>query len=273
MNYIGARLSNIMSVNELEAEIVELQKQVASGGALTNNLTTTVSVGGVPAGTTFTKGTSFEAILNAILAPEHPILATPVISISNSTVYWTAIPDATYYLVYVDGQPLANRIEETLVDLSAVLFASGEYEIQVSACAENYTESPLSNTVNYTISSTDIYYGGLGGVTAESFREVPGWFLLERTVSTSSSTHQVSWTPETPNPAYPVGVLFIIVKDGIFPTGGALTSGGLSSFFTGAEIMGIADENNWNCSGPENGHEDLVIDGVTYHVYGIRSTT
>lgn len=268
MNYIGANLTTITSINELLAEIAELKKQIIAGGALTEDLTVTVSVGGIPAGAVFSKGTSFEAIFRALLAPEHPMLDTPSISISASTVYWQAIPDATSYRLYIDGQLYDMSIEDTLIDLSSIIYASGTYDIQISAYAEGFLESELSNKVIYTISSTDLYYGQVQVGTIESFKELPGWYMLERTSSGSSSLKRISWSPEDENT-----VMFIVVRDGIIPTGGLLSSGGLSTVFTSANILGVSAENAWNCSGPENGHEDLIIEGITYHVYGIRSTT
>ena len=268
MNYIGANLSTIMSINELEAEIAELKRKIVSGGSLSESLTTTVSVGGIPAGTTFMAGTSFEAILRAMLAPEHPQLDAPSISVSASTVYWQAVPDATSYRLYIDGRLYDLSIEETLIDLSTIIFASGTYEIQISAYAEGFIESELSNKVNYVVSSTDIYYGQVMTGSVENFKELPGWFLLERTQSSSSSLGHISWSPDTENT-----VMFIVIRDGIIPTGGSLESGGLRTVFTSANVIGVSAENAWNCSGPENGHDDLIIEGITYHVYGIRSTT
>lgn len=97
MDYINGKLTGVVSANELEKEIKELEltKQellisgvniktinnesilgdgdidvAGGGGYLTDDLTTTVSLGGISAGTTFPAGTLLEDILRELLCPE-----------------------------------------------------------------------------------------------------------------------------------------------------------------------------------------------------------
>ena len=98
MDYLNGRLFGVGSINTLQHEVDELKvtKQdtlkseiniktingnsilgegnidiTGESGYLSEDLTTTVSVGGISSGTTFPAGTSLESILRALLCPEN----------------------------------------------------------------------------------------------------------------------------------------------------------------------------------------------------------
>lgn len=75
-------------------------------------------------------------------------LATPVISINNTTLTISSIPNATNYDVYVNGTVYANT-QTTTFSLSAL--TTGNYDIKVKAKANNYISSEYSNTLSYRV--------------------------------------------------------------------------------------------------------------------------
>lgn len=78
--------------------------------------------------------------------------SNPTISLSNSTLTITAVPNATSYDIYKDNTLLSN-VTTTTVDLSTLITTAGTYAIYVIAKASNYVDSDASDSVSYEVSS------------------------------------------------------------------------------------------------------------------------
>lgn len=81
-------------------------------------------------------------------------LAAPAnVALSGDDLSWDAVANATSYKIYANGAYKATT-NATSFDLSTLTFgASGTYAITVTACANGYSESNDSSSVNYSYSS------------------------------------------------------------------------------------------------------------------------
>jgi len=80
----------------------------------------------------------------------HPMqLATPTISISGTTLNWTAVPNAVGYRIYVNGEAFEGVVTGTTFNL--IDLASGTtLEVRALGDAIKFSDSELSNTVVFT---------------------------------------------------------------------------------------------------------------------------
>ena len=91
-----------------------------------------------------------------------PKLDTPTVSLTGNTFSWTAVENATKYIVYKDGVQLTETTSLT-VDLSQFITDYGTYSITVEAgCDIGYLNSLESTAVNYTIEAPTITYNLTG---------------------------------------------------------------------------------------------------------------
>lgn len=77
------------------------------------------------------------------------VLATPSVSVLDSAVYWSAIDNANYYEIYLDGEKTATV---TGTAYSFDNMTAGTYSVSVKAFSDlHYRESGQSETVTVTI--------------------------------------------------------------------------------------------------------------------------
>lgn len=84
-------------------------------------------------------------------APQPVKLATPVVTLSNKVISWSAIANASTYEIYLNNT-LKEEISALTYDLSSL--TAGVYSIQVDACnkaSSDYTTSDKSVAVSLTI--------------------------------------------------------------------------------------------------------------------------
>jgi hypothetical protein len=77
-------------------------------------------------------------------------LSAPIISLSNERVVtWSAVPNATGYIVYVNGMAQTTQAETSFAKITT----EGTYSIVVCAKGDgiNYYDSTASNEVSYTV--------------------------------------------------------------------------------------------------------------------------
>ena len=119
----------------------------------------TVTVDGNAATFTYDSSTGAISILAAnitgnivitAVAKIYGKLATPVISLSDSTISWSAVVNATDYDIYYEGAVVAST-QNTSYDLSTLFTSEGSYKVSVVARATNYTDSDASNQVTYNV--------------------------------------------------------------------------------------------------------------------------
>lgn len=94
--------------------------------------------------TTITNGAVYSC------ADDYPTLSKPTISISGDTLTVTSHDQNTQgYTLYISGEQ-SEMFTGTTFNLSSLDLAVGSYDISVIAWADNYYDSPNSNTVIYT---------------------------------------------------------------------------------------------------------------------------
>ncbi len=76
-------------------------------------------------------------------------LKAPIIALSENTLSWEVVENATSYYVYKD-ESLWFTTSSTSIDLSSYSLEGGVYAITVKAYASNWDLSPSSNVVSYT---------------------------------------------------------------------------------------------------------------------------
>lgn len=83
-------------------------------------------------------------------------LATPTIAIEGNTLKITDVENAQKYKIYANGElkttiTKAAQGTQTTYDLTNLNLSAGNYAITVVAEAEGFTDSDVSNSVNYTV--------------------------------------------------------------------------------------------------------------------------
>ena len=82
-------------------------------------------------------------------------LSAPQIEIAENIISWTAVDNADGYEVYENGSKIKSQAETTYTITQSV---PGTYSYTVKATSNdsNYTQSPLSNAVEYTVSAIQL---------------------------------------------------------------------------------------------------------------------
>nr|DAT91691.1 MAG TPA: Hint (Hedgehog/Intein) domain N-terminal region [Caudoviricetes sp.] len=81
-------------------------------------------------------------------------LATPTIAIDGNTLNITDVENAQKYKIYANGElktTIPKGSTQTTYDLTNLNLSAGNYAITVVAEAEGFTDSDVSNSVNYTV--------------------------------------------------------------------------------------------------------------------------
>lgn len=118
----------------------------------------------------------------------YPRLDTPVISITNSTVSWSEVKNATKYLVY-SGATLIAAVTGTTVDLSTLSMSTGLNTITLRAsCELGYQDSYVSNEVPYIISTIVLTQNGENITWADTATPDRGYLLYVENASDGSTT-------------------------------------------------------------------------------------
>ena len=88
----------------------------------------------------------------AVTYTKYQQLSAPVISLSTSTLSWSAVSNASSYTLYVDSAVAQTGITSLTFDLSTLTSLSPTaHTIQLKAIGSGYyTDSVLSNSVSYT---------------------------------------------------------------------------------------------------------------------------
>lgn len=85
-----------------------------------------------------------------------PQLTAPTISLSGTTISWSAITNASLYSIYSDGT-LETTTSNTSFDLSTLTLEAGTHEIKIKASGNGFLYSNFSNAVSYEDTSPNPY--------------------------------------------------------------------------------------------------------------------
>ena len=115
------------------------------GGTLTNPLTTAIEVGGIDAGSTYPKGTTYETIFNDLLNPTlYPTYTAPSASLSYSVDTYYAVGDSipakSATLTYNAGAITLNGVKQN--DRGG---AATQYAVATTGADTEYTDSSASS--------------------------------------------------------------------------------------------------------------------------------
>lgn len=96
------------------------------------------------------------SVLSNALTYEVKTLATPDVTLTEDTITWEAVEGADHYVVYADGEKIAE-VEELTLDLSTIILYPTEYDITVVAVsnAKNVLKSLVSDAVVYSAKAPD----------------------------------------------------------------------------------------------------------------------
>lgn len=94
------------------------------------------------------------ALSNEISAVVESLEAPTNVTLTNSTLTWTAVTDAVGYNLYANNEKIAEGITSTSIDLFDYITTANTFEIAVTAVnATGSVESAKSNTVTFTTQS------------------------------------------------------------------------------------------------------------------------
>ena len=115
------------------------------GGTLTNPLTTAIEVGGIDAGSTYPKGTTYETLFNDLLNPTlYPTYTAPSASLSYSADTYYAVGDSipakSATLTYNAGAITLNGVKQN--DRGG---AATQYAVATTGADTEYTDSSASS--------------------------------------------------------------------------------------------------------------------------------
>ena len=208
-------------------------------------------------GDTFVIGRINEGVINPDLLPK--VLGDP-----NDYV------NMRYNSYPVEGQTESDRC--------AVIDNNSQYSVK--AVKPGRARISVSNNgLNYVYYGSASYTLVINNVGPEEFNYYVGWskgtsfddfaaMTAEQLVALSESYNKTV-TPSTTKTVTAADVsnvtreIFILMwKDGSAPTGGSMTSGGFTETFSAQDFL---DTNIFNAT-----HADVVIDGETFHVVGMR---
>lgn len=83
----------------------------------------------------------------------YSLSETLTVTLSTSTLSWSAISAEAFYKIWSDGAVVATTaIGATSVDLSIYITASGDHTVWASAHIANHEIVSVSNSVTYTVS-------------------------------------------------------------------------------------------------------------------------
>lgn len=111
------------------------------------------------------------------------------------------------------------------------------------------------------------YVGHITNTSRTDFKAKTAAELEESAVAQSETS--ATWTP-----AAAKDICYLLIRDGVVtPSSATMTSGGLTTPWTGADIRADSGASSpWNTSGA-NGHTDIQLNGTTYHVYAYYMST
>ncbi len=144
-------------------------------------------------------------------------IATPNLSLDDTTLTWDAVDGATEYEIYVNGEEIVAISSNTSLSYDISSLAVGKYEIYIVAITSDvkYISSDESNVVNYvnlstpsiTLLDSTIYWTGIANA---SYYEVYIDSTLAATIPYSATTNAYNYTLQlsTPN-TYSVYILAV----------------------------------------------------------------
>lgn len=151
--------------------------------------------------------------------PSTPILDTPSIELFNDTLNINPVPEATTYIVHINGS-VATAISATSLDLTLLNLPERSHSVTVSAAADGYINSYESNSVTYNnIIQTSILKVTASGYTGVYDGEAHGISVSCGTIgATITYSTSENGTFTSTNPTYTnVGthtVYYKVEKDG-----------------------------------------------------------
>lgn len=112
------------------------------------------TISDLPTGVSYSGGVlTFYAItddVRLVVTCEENHIATPVITLSGSTISWSSISHSIRYDIYADGS-LAGNTTSTSYDLSTLGLSVGSHTVYIKAiAASGYMDSANSNSVTWT---------------------------------------------------------------------------------------------------------------------------
>ena len=207
---------------------------------------------------------------------------------SDTTVYakWTLIP-ITHTVTFFDmsggtittqtvndGANAARPVDPTMTGYTF----DNWYADSTFGTVFNFNTSITADTNVYAkfikepqpTEAYDLYIGGTTNAqasTAAKFAALSTQDLLDNVIETHNASegtglHTITTTFATEN-GDSNSIYYVMIKEGISPTGAELTSGGIAQPISASEIT---DPSWWRAT-----HDDVTINGYTYKVYGYRN--
>lgn len=88
--------------------------------------------------------------------PEPQPLSAPVITLTDNVISWNAVPNATGYTVKEGDTAVSENQQQTSYTITKTEAGSYTYTVTALSTDKNYTASPASNAVTYTVANTDV---------------------------------------------------------------------------------------------------------------------
>ena len=88
--------------------------------------------------------------------PAPEALSAPVITLTDNVISWNAVPNATGYTVKEGDTAVSENQQQTSYTITKTEAGSYTYTVTALSTDKNYTASPASNAVTYTVANTDV---------------------------------------------------------------------------------------------------------------------
>ncbi|MCL2592264.1 MAG: S-layer homology domain-containing protein, partial [Defluviitaleaceae bacterium] len=116
-----------------------------------------------------------ETVIFTISGIPTTLTAPTGLAIANSLLTWNAVPQATAYRVYINGNPHGITAIATTFNLNTLGLSEGSYEISVRALGNgvNILDSALSNAITFAVAPQPPAESGAGGGWASVMQTPP----------------------------------------------------------------------------------------------------